>query len=206
MVLNLPSSNESRNSNFLNERMGKTTYDRYSDIVVLVFGILGHILVTISILRQKKVLKNNYYFLVQHLAICDLGVLIIYLFDRINGDFVEDQLVTYSVVYCIFGNIFYFFQAAGIGMMLIISVLRYRATVHPLKPAVSRRKLKVVCGLVYIFGFFADYGPTLPLCFIIVTLGDGLETSEFVGIILLSRICAVTSSSPCTSGCVFKLA
>ena len=147
--------------------MGKTTYDvyRYSDIVVLVFGILGNILVTISILRQKKVLKNNYYFLVLHLAICDLGVLIIYLFDRINGDFVEDQLVSYSVVYCIFGNIFYFFQAAGISMMLIISVLRYRATVLPLKPAVSRRKLKVVCGLVYIFGFFADYGPSLPLCF-----------------------------------------
>jgi hypothetical protein len=32
-------------------------------------------------------------------------------------------------------------------MMLIISVLRYRATVHPLKADVSRRKLKVVCGL-----------------------------------------------------------
>jgi hypothetical protein len=50
-------------------------------------------------------------------------------------------------------------------MMLIISVLRYRATVHPLKPAISRRKLKVVCGLVYIVGFIAGYGTYLPLCF-----------------------------------------
>jgi hypothetical protein len=50
-------------------------------------------------------------------------------------------------------------------MMLIISLLRYRATVHPLKPDVSRRKLKVVCGLVYIVGFIAGYGTDLPLCF-----------------------------------------
>jgi hypothetical protein len=51
-------------------------------------------------------------------------------------------------------------------MMLIISVLRYRATVHPLKPDVSRRKLKVVCGLVYIVGFIAGYATNLPVCFI----------------------------------------
>ena len=51
-------------------------------------------------------------------------------------------------------------------MMLIISLLRYRANVHPLKPDVSRRKLKVVCGLVYIVGFIAGYGTNLPLCFI----------------------------------------
>ena len=50
-------------------------------------------------------------------------------------------------------------------MMLIISLLRYRATVHPLKPDVSRRKLKVVCGLVYIVGFIAGCGTGLPLCF-----------------------------------------
>jgi hypothetical protein len=50
-------------------------------------------------------------------------------------------------------------------MMLIISLLRYRATVHPLKPDISRRKLKVVCGLVYIVGFIAGYGTDLPLCF-----------------------------------------
>jgi hypothetical protein len=55
--------------------MGKTAYDayRYSEAVVLVVGILGNILVIISILRQKKLLKNNYYFVVLHLAICDLG-------------------------------------------------------------------------------------------------------------------------------------
>ena len=160
-------SNESHDSNFLNERMGKTADVAYiySFAVVNVLGILGNILVIISILRQKKLLKNNYYFLVLHLAICDLGLLITLLFDHINGYFVEDPLVITSTKYCVFIHIYYVFRVAGIGMMLIISLLRYRATVHPLKPDVSRRKLKVVCGLVYIVGFIAGYATYLPLCF-----------------------------------------
>jgi hypothetical protein len=66
--------NKQRKSNFLNETMGKTAYDvyKYSDVVVIVFGILGNILVIISILRQKKMLKNNYYLLVIHLAMCNV--------------------------------------------------------------------------------------------------------------------------------------
>ena len=156
------------NSNFLNERMGKTAHDAYiySDAVVLIFGILGNILVIISILRQKKLLKNNYYFLVLHLAICDLGPLIIFFFDHINRYYVEDRLDINSTKYCVFFSIYLVFRVVGIGMMLIISLLRYRATVHPLKPDVSRRKLKVVCGLVYIVGFIAGYGTGLPLCFV----------------------------------------
>jgi hypothetical protein len=73
-------------------------------------------------------------------------------------------LYLFHQVLC-FPSIAYFFQDAEIGMMLIISGLRYRATVHPLKPAISRRKLEVVCGLAYIVGFIADYGTCLPLCF-----------------------------------------
>jgi hypothetical protein len=147
--------------------MGKTADDayRYSYAVVLVVGILGNILVIISILRQKKLLKNNYYFLVLHLAICDLGVLIMFLFDHINWHYVEDRLDINSTKFCAFFHIVLVFQAAGIGMMLIISLLRYRATVHPLKPDVSRRKLKVVCGLVYVVGFIAGYATYLPFCF-----------------------------------------
>jgi hypothetical protein len=138
---------------------------RYFFVVVFVFGILGNILVIISILRQKKVMKNNYYSLVLHLAMCDLGAVIIFLFDHIKWRFVEEQLDINSTKYCVFYAISYVFQTAGIGMMLIISLLCYRATVHPLKPAISRRKLKVVCGLVYIVGFIAGYGAYLPLCF-----------------------------------------
>jgi hypothetical protein len=142
------------------------TYDvyRYSDFVVLVFGTIGNILVVISILRQKTVLENRYYFLVLQLAICDLGVLIIYLVNRIASYWYE-SLFTYSVMSCCLTGISYVFQLAGVCMMLVISLLRYRATVHPLKPDISRRKLKRVCSLVYIFGLFAGYGAFLPECF-----------------------------------------
>jgi hypothetical protein len=108
---------------------------------------------------------------------CDVKVLINYLFDRIIRDFVEEQLFTYAIMYCVFINITYIFQVAGIVMMLIISVLRYRATVHPLKPAVSRRKLtEVVCGLVYIVGFIAGYGTYLPFCFLDAWNDAAIET------------------------------
>ena len=36
----------------------------------------------------------------------------------------------------------------------------------PLKPAISRRKLKVVCGLVYLVGLIVGCGLRLPGCFI----------------------------------------
>ena len=142
--------------------------DSYS--VVIVFGIVGNILVILSILRQKNnMLKNNYYFLVLHLAICDLVVLIIFLFNIVDLVVVwlkEPILDHPPMITCdvyVIGNAF---QLAGVGMMLIISLLRYRATVHPVKPAISRRKLKVVCGLVYLVGLIAACGTRLPLCFI----------------------------------------
>ena len=73
--------------------MRKITDDihRYSNVVVIVFGILGNILVIISILTQKKVLKNNYYFVVLHLAICDLGALIVYLIMHVNWHLSENS-------------------------------------------------------------------------------------------------------------------
>ena len=146
--------------------MGETGYDAYiyTLAAVTVFGILGNILVIISILRQKNVLKNNYYFLVLHLAICDLAVLIIYLLDDIRLLFLERLLFGFTKFYCFCLNVSYFFQGSGIGMMLMISVLRYHATVHPLKPAISRRKLKLVCGLVYIVGSIVGYLPAMPTC------------------------------------------
>ena len=78
-------NNESRSSNFpdLNETMGKIKNDayEYSYTAVVVFGILGNILVILSILKQKNtLLRKNYYFLVLHLAICDLAALIKFTF------------------------------------------------------------------------------------------------------------------------------
>jgi len=109
--------------------MSRTEKDSYrsSCVGVIIFGILGNLLVIISILRRKNMLKNNYYFFVLHLAICDLLALIIYLFDYICLHFLRAYILFYELVFIAV----YCFQAAGVGMMLMISALRYRATVHP---------------------------------------------------------------------------
>ena len=131
------------------------------DMIVLVFGIFGNILVIVSILRQKYSLKNNYCFLVLQLAINDLGVLFFYLLENIINLILEKSPYTYSITYRLFNTLTMLFQVAGIGIMLVISVLRHRATMHPLKPPISRGKLKVISCLVYIAGFIAGYGPAI---------------------------------------------
>ena len=170
LIVNCISATKVAAQIFLNETMGKTEDDahEYSYTVVVVFGILGNILVILSILRRKKnMLKNDYYFLVLHLAICDLAALIILIFLTVDVFWLKESLSDNSpMITC---NIYVFlnaFQFIGIGFMLVISLLRYRATVHPLKPAICRRKLKVVCVLVYLVGLIAGCGIHLPLCFI----------------------------------------
>ena len=138
----------------------------YCFITVLVFGITGNILVIMTILRQKKLLMNNYYLLVLQLAVNDLAVLIIYLSDYIAKVTLEKSFYEQFFASRLFSDIYYLFQVAGIGIMLLISVVRYRAAIHPLKPALSRRKMKNVCCLVYILGFIAGYGPALPFSFL----------------------------------------
>ena len=151
--------------------MGKARFEAFiyfpPSLLVIVFGIFGNILVILSMLRQKKtLLKNNHYLLVLHLAICDLAALILYTYTSELYWFEESFAVNLRTISC---NIFVMnvtFQFAGVGIMLIISLLRYRATVHPLKPAVIRRKLKIVCALMYLVGLVAACATRLPGCFI----------------------------------------
>ena len=146
--------------------MDKTEYDayRFCSISVVIFGILGNTVVIISISRQRKLLKNNYYFFVSHLAICDLAYLVGKFLNVLNREFLT--LFAESVVYCLVSKIRYVFLDAGIYMMLIISILRYCATIYPLRSAVSRRKLEFAVGFGYIFGLITGYGVSLPRCFL----------------------------------------
>ena len=135
--------------------MGKVKNDafEYSFTLVVVFGILGNILVILSILRQKKsMLKNDYYFLVLHLAICDLAALIIYIFNIVDLFWLEEPLSRYSpMITCHVRFIGNAFEYTGVGMM---------------SPVISRKKLKFVCGLVYLVGLIVGCGIYLPQCFI----------------------------------------
>ena len=152
-----------------NETTQKTnSYDffKYPFLTVVIFGILGNTLVIISVLRQRFLMKSNYYFAVLQLAICDLGVLIIVFLELINIYFAAVSIFSNSLIYCLVSYVVFIFQIGGICMMLIISAIRHRATVHPLKPAISRKKLTLVCVFVYIYGLVGGYGTFTPLCFI----------------------------------------
>jgi hypothetical protein len=98
------------------------------------------------------------------LAASDLLFLLIISFNVIKHKLAEGSLFSNPMIDCLLCDLCFIFEVVGIGMMLMISVLRYRATVHPLKPAISRRKLKLVCGLVYVAGFVLGYGPAMPEC------------------------------------------
>ena len=136
---------------------------QYSLISVVVFGIVGNMLVIISIARQKLLLKKNYYFLVLHLAVCDLGASVFFLLSRI---FYLVNVTRYSGfnIACLFYSLHYSFYLSGLAMMLMISVLRYRATVHPLKPAISRGKLINFSYVVYVTSLTTGLGLNVPSC------------------------------------------
>ena len=135
-----------------------------SYISVIMFGILGNILVIISIARQKQLLTKNYYFAVLHLAFCDLGALIMKVVVVV---FLELSVVRYRGIdiFCLVSSLHGPFYISGILIMLLVSILRYRATVHPLQPAISRAKLIKVCHVVYVVGLIIGLGLTLSLCF-----------------------------------------
>ena len=130
----------------------------------VVFGFLGNILVINSIARQRQLLKKNYYFLVLHLAVCDLGALIIQLLFLI-AHHLSIKSYRGCNIPCVVHSFYQPFHIVGIGMMVMISVLRYRATVHPLKPAIRRVKLRKVCFFVYVVGSITNAGLGVPLCF-----------------------------------------
>ena len=136
----------------------------YSLISVLVFAILGNMLVIISITRQKQLLKKNYYFLVLNLAVCDLGASVFLLLSHIIDLLGITSYPCFSIEY-IFRELHYPFYLSGVAMMLVISVLRYRATVHPFKPAISRGKLIKVCCIVYAVNLIIGLGSHVPYCF-----------------------------------------
>ena len=131
-------------------------------IPIVIFGIIGNVLVIISILRRRSLLTSNYYFVVLHLAICDLMLLVEFFVHSMTKLF--ERNVEYYETFCLFMQTGYLFAVAGALMMLIIAILRYRASAYPLKTPISKRKLKVFCVMVYIVSFILGYAIYIPIC------------------------------------------
>lgn len=129
---------------------------------ISLFGIIGNALVILTILRKRSLLKSNYYYVVLHLAICDFTFLLF----RLGGLVANDFGAALHVPLCSVRMTCRIIYLCGSGMMMIISVLRCRATVHPLQPVISRRNLKIACALVYTISITLLIIADLPRCFL----------------------------------------
>ena len=114
--------------------------------------------------RQKQLLKKNYYFLVPHLAVCDLGALFIALLRFVIYHLGVHRYRTFNIR-CLVDSFYQPFHISGIAMMLMVSVLRHLPTLHPLKPAISRVNLIKVRCLLYVLGLILGLRLAIPRCF-----------------------------------------
>ena len=133
--------------------------------VAVSLGVLGNIPIIVSICQKRSLLKSNHYYLILHLAICDFFYLIFFIPDIISIFRASPSIASSSYILCktlwpVHTTVF----TAGANF-LIISILRYRATVYPFKPAVSRRTLKISSTAVYVFAISCSIPHMLVLRF-----------------------------------------
>ena len=112
-------------------------------------GFLGNISVVAVIGRKRSLLQKNHYYLILQLAISDLLYLFCFL-SNIYSSFAAKSFLNSRLLCKIWGPTQTMFYTAGVNILVLISVVRYRAIVHPFKPAVSRRTLKKLSTCVYL--------------------------------------------------------
>ena len=122
-------------------------------LLVAVTGMIGNLLVIVVILRNPRLLRNTYYFLVLHLAICDFFINV-FSSSNIYHSFTGRSMISSPVLCKLWQPIHTVFFNAGVFFMVLISIVRYQAVSKPLEPAVSRWKVKVVTMFAYIFATF----------------------------------------------------
>ena len=113
-------------------------------------GTVGNLLVILVIFRHRSLLKNNHYYVVFHLAICDLFNLVLSTAEIYNA-LTGNSLINSPVLCKLWYPTHTVFYTSGIIFMVIISILRFQAVSKPLRPALSRWKVKVMTMLAYIF-------------------------------------------------------
>ncbi len=113
-------------------------------------GTVGNLLVILLIIRNRSMLGNIHYYLILHLAICDLFFLVFSIPD-IYDSFTGSSMINSKVLCKMLYPTQTAFHIAGVVFLVVISILRFQAVSKPLKPAVSRWKMQVVAMFAYMF-------------------------------------------------------
>ena len=122
-------------------------------ISIQVLGLCGNILVIFAICSSRR-FKTNYYFLVFHLAACDivllLGGSILFIPHLMTSD-VHILYTLASDITCPFINpLTEWIAVCEILFLIVIAVLRYQAVTQPLRPRLSRKRLRYITAAVYL--------------------------------------------------------
>ena len=121
-----------------------------TQLFVAVAGTAGNLLVILVIFWNPRLLRNIHYYLVLHLAICDLFTLV-FTSPLIYYLFTGSSMINSPVLCKLWGPTLTVFYNAGSFFMVLISIVRYQSVSKPLETAVSRCKVKVLAMLVYVF-------------------------------------------------------
>ena len=127
-------------------------------IIIALLGLFGNILVIFAICKSRR-LKTNYYFLVLHVAACDIALLLsaslmlnpmLIIHQNISVSTYTTLLkiickVTFPLSECIL--------ACETTFLVIIAILRYKAVTQPLHPKLRKKALNYIVAGVYIVVF-----------------------------------------------------
>ena len=125
-------------------------------VMIELFGLFGNALVVFAICSSCR-LKTNYYFLVFHVAVCD--IVMVLTGNMLFGTSLVVQKMsveTYETLDMIGRNFVhpfanYIFVCESL-FLVIIAVERYKAVTKPLQPQLSKKRLNYIVFGVYIVG------------------------------------------------------
>ena len=86
------------------------------------FGVVGNIFVIYSIVSQRSLLKSNYYFLVLHLAFCDLMVLLLRSYDTYEAWYPNSLFIRSFALCKVWQPTLTVFFNAGVFMVVAIAI------------------------------------------------------------------------------------
>ena len=134
----------------------------FLNLLTVLFGCTGNFLIIFSLYHQKNLLKkNNHYYLVLHLAICDL-VCLLFSVEDIYVSF-GGNAFPFSTVFCkSWTTILTTFFIMEVLVMVLISAVRFRAVVYPLRAPLRRWQINLAIALAWVFAILC-VTPLFPL-------------------------------------------